>query len=83
MWNRICAPLRSRWRALTGPVESDRGDSPIPTVIIWIGVAVIAVSLLTWAGTYITTQTQRAPTQPGAPVFPQGGNGNPNGPAGH
>ncbi len=44
----------------------DRGDSPIPTAIIWVGVAAIAVALLAAAVTYIGTWTGLWP----APALP-------------
>jgi hypothetical protein len=46
---------------MTRPGESDRGDSPVPTVIIWIGIAAIAIGVLAWAGTYIAGIEKAAP----------------------
>jgi hypothetical protein len=62
---RLTVAAMTRWNDLTAPKEADRGDSPIPTVIIWIGVAAIAVGILTWAGLYIKSFTNSAP-----PVIP-------------
>jgi FlaG/FlaF family flagellin (archaellin) len=52
----------SRWRQLKGTDEYDRGDSPVPTVIIWIGVAAIAIGLVGWAAVYIQGLANQAPS---------------------
>ncbi|HEY1489050.1 MAG TPA: hypothetical protein VGF84_23290 [Micromonosporaceae bacterium] len=53
--------VTTRWHELTSPGESDRGDSPVPTVIIWIGIAAIAIGVLAWAATYIGSLQDAAP----------------------
>jgi hypothetical protein len=55
----VVAYVQSRLRA-------DRGDSPIPTAIIWVGVAGISVALLAAAVTYIGSWTGIWP----APALP-------------
>ena len=45
---------------------NDRGDSPIPTAIIWVGVAGLAVALLAAAAAYIGSWTGLWP----APALP-------------
>jgi hypothetical protein len=64
MLYRLSAAAMTRWHELTRSDESDRGDSPVPTVIIWIGVAAIAVGILTWAGLYINSLTSAPPQVP-------------------
>ena len=79
MLHRLTAAAGRRWHALTHKAQSDRGDSPIPTVIIWMGVAVIAVGLVTWASTYVSNQAAKAPNP--QPTFTQPVTA-PNGPNG-
>ena len=49
---------------LTRPEESDRGDFPVPTVIIWVGIAVVAIGLVAWASSYVSNFTHFAATTP-------------------
>jgi len=68
---RLQVAAMTRWRQLRHPEEFDRGDSPVPTVIMWIGIAVVAVGLITWVGLYVTKYANHAPTNvptPGAPT---------------
>jgi hypothetical protein len=58
---RLAVAAMVRWHELTGAAERDRGDSPVPTVIIWVGIAVVAVALVGWAADYITGFTDAAP----------------------
>ncbi|HKD97704.1 MAG TPA: hypothetical protein VKB69_08890 [Micromonosporaceae bacterium] len=67
---RLGVALLDRWRALTTAQEVDRGDSPVPTVIIWIGLAVIAIGLIAWAGTYVSNLASQAPTTIPSPPTP-------------
>jgi hypothetical protein len=59
-------------RATRWPVTGrggDRGDSPVPTAIIIAGLALIAIGLLVWLGSYVTSLLDQAPTQlPGGPA---------------
>jgi len=50
---RLTVATMMRWHDLTHTDESDRGDSPVPTVIIWAGIAAVAIALLAWVGTYV------------------------------
>jgi hypothetical protein len=61
---RLTVAAMTRWHELTHSEETDRGDSPVPTVIIWIGVAAIAVGILTWAGLYINKIVTAPPAVP-------------------
>jgi hypothetical protein len=70
MFLRLQVAALTRWRELTHPNESDRGDSPVPTVIMWIGIAVVAVGLITWVGLYVTGYANKAPSAPPAPAAP-------------
>jgi hypothetical protein len=70
MFLRLHVAVLDRWRALTAPEEVDRGDSPVPTVIIWIGIAVIAIGLIAWAGTYVSGLASLAPTTLPSPPVP-------------
>jgi hypothetical protein len=72
MFLRATVAAMTRWRQLTSSDESDRGDSPVPTVIIWIGVAGLAIALITWAGLYIQGLSDAAPktVPPVAPIVP-------------
>ena len=64
MFLQLYIAATTRWRELTRKDEVDRGDSPVPTVIMWIGIAVIAVGLITWVGLYITGYANKAPAAP-------------------
>ena len=64
MFLRLQVAALTRWRELTHPNEFDRGDSPVPTVIMWIGIAVVAVGLITWVGLYVTKIVGSAPPAP-------------------
>ena len=65
MYHHLAATALQRWHELKSEAKSvtrrDRGDSPIPTVIIWIGLAAIAATLVLWASNYLTTVEQQAP----------------------
>lgn len=41
--------------------EADRGDSPIPSTVIIVGMAVLAIGLLVWLGTYVQDLINQAP----------------------
>lgn len=69
MFLRATVAAMTRWRDLTSSEEVDRGDSPVPTVIIWIGIAVVAIGLITWVGTYVTGFTGGAPKGVPTPAF--------------
>jgi len=60
--------MTARWRALKQ--AKDRGDSPVPTVIMWIGIAVVAVGLIVWVGTYVTGYANKAPKEAPSPAAP-------------
>jgi hypothetical protein len=64
MFLQLYVAATTRWRELTSKDEVDRGDSPVPTVIMWIGIALVAVALITWVGTYVANYTNSAPTAP-------------------
>jgi hypothetical protein len=70
MFLRLQVAALTRWRELTHPNEFDRGDSPVPTVIMWIGIAVVAVGLIRWVGLYVTGYANTAPPAPAAPASP-------------
>ena len=67
MFLQLYVAATSRWRELTSKDETDRGDSPVPTVIMWIGIALVAVGLITWVGLYIKNIAGSAPAAPTAP----------------
>jgi hypothetical protein len=58
---RLTVGASTRWHELTRPQENDRGDSPVPTVIIWAGIAAVAIALLIWVGTFVTSFEGAAP----------------------
>jgi hypothetical protein len=68
MFLQLYVAATTRWRELTSKDEVDRGDSPVPTVIMWIGIALVAVGLITWVGLYIRNIAGSAPTAPAAPA---------------
>ncbi|HEU0240263.1 MAG TPA: hypothetical protein VFR11_13450 [Micromonosporaceae bacterium] len=70
MFLRLQVAALNRWRELTHPKEIDRGDSPVPTVIMWIGIAVVAVGLIAWVGLYVTHMANHAPGAPATPAAP-------------
>jgi hypothetical protein len=53
MLTRITTAVLQRWHDMTAPEEKDRGDSPVPTVIIWVGIALVAITLIGWATTLV------------------------------
>jgi len=61
MFLNLYVAAMARWRELTAKDEADRGDSPVPTVVMWVGIALVAIALLAWAGTYITGYEAKAP----------------------
>ncbi len=58
---RLMVGVSTRWHELTHVEENDRGDSPVPTVIIWAGIAAVAIALLVWVGTFVTGYENSAP----------------------
>jgi hypothetical protein len=66
MFLRLTVAAMNRWHDLTHPEESDRGDSPVPTVIIWAGIAIVAAALIVW----VTTLVQGFENSPANPVAP-------------
>jgi hypothetical protein len=68
---RATVAVMNRWRELTTKDEGDRGDSPVPTVIIWIGIAVVAIGLIGWAASYINSLTAQAPANIPSPTISQ------------
>lgn len=70
MFLKLYVAAATRWRQLTDPDESDRGDSPVPTVIMWVGIAVVAVGLITWVGLYVTGYANHTPTNVPTPTAP-------------
>lgn len=63
----------TRWRQLIHPDEFERGDSPVPTVIMWVGIAVVAVGLIVWVGKYVTSYANHTPTNVPTPDAPTPG----------
>jgi len=65
MHRRLTVAVLHRWHEAVREARSltrrDRGDSPIPTVIIWVGLAAIAATLVVWASNYLTSVEQQAP----------------------
>ncbi len=70
MFLKLYVATSTRWRQLTHPDEFERGDSPVPTVIMWIGIAIVAVGLIVWVGKYVTDYANKAPSAPATPVAP-------------
>jgi hypothetical protein len=64
---RLTLAAMNRWHDLTHSDDSDRGDSPVPTVIIWVGIAVVAIGLVAWASGYVSNFTHDASTT--APTY--------------
>jgi len=60
---RATVAAMTRWHMLTSKDEADRGDSPVPTVIIWIGIAAVAIGLIAWVGRYVLGFTNNAPSE--------------------
>ena len=61
---RLYVAVTTRYRELTSKDQADRGDSPVPTVIMWIGIAVVAIGLITWVGIYVTGYAQIRSPEP-------------------
>ena len=64
MFLKLYVATTTRWRQLIHPDEFDRGYSPVPTVIMWIGIAVVAVGLIVWVGKYVYSYANQAPAAP-------------------
>lgn len=62
------AALTDRWRRLR--TESDRGDNPVPTTVIIVGLAILAAAVLAWA--FDLTDGFMDTAVPGVPVAPDG-----------
>ncbi|HEY2791008.1 MAG TPA: hypothetical protein VGJ28_01550 [Micromonosporaceae bacterium] len=58
---RLTVSTMTRWHRLRTVVTSDRGDSPVPTVIIWAGIAFIAVAVMVWAADLVRTYEGSTP----------------------
>lgn len=58
----VTAAVATRLRQLSH--QPDRGDSPIPSTVIIIGMAVLAVGLLVALGAYVSDLLDSAPTIP-------------------
>jgi hypothetical protein len=59
---RLTVSAMTRWHELKSPKNTDRGDSPVPTVIIWAGIAFIAVAVMVWAANLVRTYEGSTPT---------------------
>lgn len=68
MFLRMYLSATNRWKELKN--EADRGDSPVPTVIMWVGIAVVAVGLITWVGLYVTGYANHTPINVPTPAAP-------------
>ena len=64
-----CAVALARLRQGMRAATRDRGDSPIPSTIIIAGLAVIALALLGWLGTYALDFLNQAPRDLPEPPF--------------
>ena len=66
MLNQLTVAAQIRWRELrdliTARLNSDKGETPIGTIILWVGVAIILAGVVTWATTYVTRHEAKAPT---------------------
>lgn len=60
---RLTVAAMNRWHDLTQPREHDRGDSPVPTVIIWAGIAVVAIAVMVWVTGLVGGFENNTPTQ--------------------
>jgi hypothetical protein len=67
--HRIHAAATRPARRLVRAAEPDRGDSPVPSAIIIGGLALIAVALLAWLGSYVLDFLNEAPTDLPDPPF--------------
>lgn len=59
--------IATRMRRLAS--ERDRGDSPIPSTVIIVGMALLAIGLLVWLGTYVSDLIANARTDIPEPSF--------------
>lgn len=64
-----CTAATARLRRRVRSTSGDRGDSPIPSTIIIAGLAVIALALLGWLGTYALDFLNQAPRELPEPPF--------------
>jgi hypothetical protein len=61
---RIQITVAGRLRWLMAQSQRDRGDSPIPSAVIMIGLAVIAAGMLILLGALVRGYINQAPTIP-------------------
>lgn len=61
---RIQIAVAERLRSLATPAHRDRGDSPIPSAVIMIGLAVIAAGMLVLLAGLVRGYIGNAPTIP-------------------
>ncbi len=57
----IATRLVLRWHELTDVKQRERGESPIPTVIIITGLALLAAVVVTWAIARANAYMDQAP----------------------
>lgn len=61
---RLWLTLSHRARQLAQALRSDRGDSPVPTAIIIVGLAILAAGLVVMATDVVEGWWERIPTGP-------------------
>lgn len=66
----ICTTIALRWADLRKASERDRGDSPVPTAVIILGLVVIAMAVTAFIYGRANNWLQGIPTmqQPAPPV---------------
>lgn len=62
--HRIQIAVVERLRSFMARAQDDRGDSPIPSAVIMIGLAVIAAGMLLLLGALVRGYINQAPTIP-------------------
>ncbi|WP_329105198.1 hypothetical protein OG792_31925 [Micromonospora sp. NBC_01699] len=62
MVNYVYAYVSNRLAELRG--EADRGDGPVPTAVIIVGLAILAAALIVTATDFVTSWTDELPDAP-------------------
>jgi hypothetical protein len=57
----LAATMAARWHQLSTQDDAERGDSPVPTVIIIAGLAILAAAVVFWATTKANDFMKSAP----------------------
>ncbi|MDG4774164.1 hypothetical protein [Solwaraspora sp. WMMD792] len=77
IFTRLYLAVADRIGELRGAAERDRGDSPVPTAVIIVGLALVAIAVLAWASNlafdFMNANPDPSSDLPDSGNFPGGG----------